>query len=449
MINNYEKYIVKSPQKTLKEKERNLALKFLNGFEILDKKNQDLLKKPNNPEYLHWESLERKSWLPKDKKGFWFLVKMMREYRKSNTVITPFNDKGYNQFSWVNLPRFQNFLHEFDLSINNDIAVTKIINDQEKKFIIRKSMIEEAIASSQIEGAHTSRKVAKEMIKSGREPRNNHEQMIYNNYKAMEEISKFKDENLSIDLILELHKILTKNDKKLEKNEIGQFRKEEVCITDGEYCYHEAPNAEFVQEELTKLIEFANKTFDANNMYFIHPIIKAIIIHFWIAYLHPFVDGNGRLARCLFYWYMLKNKYKIISYLPISRIIKKAPKQYGMSFVYSEQDGYDLTYFIDYNIRVIQRARKELEEYFIKQIQEEDGELEMGKKFDLNHRQIKALRTLKENKYINLKGYLNLLGVSKPTGIHDLKELKEKGLVTSKKIGREVRYYKTEKIGKV
>jgi len=441
MINNYEKYILKKPNKQSKEELEEFTIKFLT--------DRNIIEKANNPEYLHWENLERKSWLPKNKGGFWHSIKKTRNWRKVNIAIKPINEKENIRFSWINLARFQNFLHEFDLNINNDIAVTKIINDQERKFIIRKSVIEEAIASSQIEGAHTSRKVAKEMIKTGREPRNNHEQMIYNNYKAMEEIAKFKDKNLSIDLILELHKILTKNDKKLEKNEIGQFRKDEVCITDGEFCYHEAPNAKFVQQELTKLIEFANKTFDENNMHFIHPIIKAIMMHFWIAYLHPFVDGNGRLARCLFYWYMLKNKYKIISYLPISRIIKKAPKQYGMSFVYSEQDDYDLTYFIDYNIRIIQRAQKELEEYFVKQIQDEDKEAEISKKFDLNNRQIKPIRTLEENKYINLKGYLNLFGVSKPTGIQDLKELEQKEFVTSKKVGREVRYYKTEKIGKV
>ncbi|WP_366511954.1 Fic family protein [Maribacter sp.] len=42
---------------------------------------------------------------------------------------------------------------------------------------------------------------------------------------------------------------------------------------------------------------------------FIHPIVKASILHFLIGYIHPFVDGNGRTARAIFYWYLLKNGY--------------------------------------------------------------------------------------------------------------------------------------------
>ena len=54
---------------------------------------------------------------------------------------------------------------------------------------------------------------------------------------------------------------------------------------------------------------------------FIHPVIKAIIIHFVISFLHPFVDGNGRTVRSFFYWYMLKKGYALTEFLSISRII--------------------------------------------------------------------------------------------------------------------------------
>jgi hypothetical protein len=42
---------------------------------------------------------------------------------------------------------------------------------------------------------------------------------------------------------------------------------------------------------------------------FIHPVMRAITLHFWLAYDHPFCDGNGRTARALFYWSMLKQGY--------------------------------------------------------------------------------------------------------------------------------------------
>ncbi|MFC1659270.1 Fic family protein [Pseudomonadota bacterium] len=435
-----EKYILERP----KDKSIYSDTDLIESFQ----KNKELIEKANSPIYLHWKELKWKTeWLPRDKEKFWHIVKATRYYRKSYTLIESYEDKEKNFFTWVNLPRFQNFLHKFDLGIGGDIVANKTIDAQERKIIIRQSIIEEAIASSQVEGAHTSRKVAKEMIKFGRKPRDSSEQMIYNNYRAMERITECKDENLSLELILELHQILTKDDKTLKENEIGRFRDDEVYVTDGEFCYYEAPDPKFVQRELTKLIELANAPFSEDGSFFIHPVIEAIMLHFWISYLHPFVDGNGRLARCLFYWYMLKKGYWIISYLPISRIIKKSPKQYGMSFVYTEQDDSDLTYFIDYNIRKIQQAQKEFEEYYIRRIKETEKEEEINKNLDLNERQVQILRSLENGSFVTNKGYINIFDISKPTGISDLKDLERKDLIRSEKSGREVRYYK--KIGKI
>ncbi len=115
---------------------------------------------------------------------------------------------------------------------------------------------------------------------------------------------------------------------------------------------------------MEKLIQFSND--EPENATFIHPVIKAIIIHFWIGYLHPFTDGNGRLARLLFYWYLIKEGYWAFVYLPISKAIKLSPKQYSMAYIYSEQDDNDMTYFIDYNIKKIKLAVREFKKYLEK-----------------------------------------------------------------------------------
>ena len=60
---------------------------------------------------------------------------------------------------------------------------------------------------------------------------------------------------------------------------------------------------------------------------FIHPMIRSIILHFWLAYDHPFVDGNGRTARALFYWSMLRHGYWLFEFISISQIILKGPDQ--------------------------------------------------------------------------------------------------------------------------
>ena len=89
----------------------------------------------------------------------------------------------------------------------------------------------------------------------------------------------------------------------------------------------------------------------------------AIILHFWLAYDHPFVDGNGRTARALFYWGMLHSGYWLFEFISISSILTKSPVTYGLSFLYSETDENDLTYFIVAQTKVIRRAIEELHTY--------------------------------------------------------------------------------------
>jgi Fic family protein len=72
-------------------------------------------------------------------------------------------------------------------------------------------------------------------------------------------------------------------------------------------------------ERMRALCAFANMRTGVDG--FVHPIVRAIILHFMLAYDHPYVDGNGRTARALFYWSALKDGYWLIEYVSISRII--------------------------------------------------------------------------------------------------------------------------------
>jgi Fic family protein len=254
---------------------------------------------------------------------------------------------------------------------------------------------------------------------------------------------------MSLDMIMELHAMITKDTVDSE-NEKPRMRKsgEPVYVSDESrgFIYHEAPDIDFVKNELDRLIEFAN---DKDDEVFIHPIIKAIMLHFWMGYLHPFTDGNGRLARMLFYWYLVRKGYWAFVYLPISKIIKRSPKQYIMAYVYSEQDDNDLTYFIDYNLKKIKLAVKEFEEYLAKQ---SDKNIQMKKKaeikYDLNIRQVQLLQYLHNapDEYTTLKTHMNINQVAKMTASNDLKNLVNKGFLTFNKQGRNVYYYGTDKI---
>ena len=141
------------------------------------------------------------------------------------------------------------------------------------------------------------------MLRENRAPRNRSERMIFNNYNAMNFIRRRKDEPLTPDLILEAHRIITKGTLEDEGYE-GRLRdNDDIVVQDaltGD-VYHTPMSFEDVSASIQSVCEYAN-----DDSEFEHPIIKGIILHFMMAYIHPFMDGNGRLARALFYWYALK-----------------------------------------------------------------------------------------------------------------------------------------------
>ncbi len=127
---------------------------------------------------------------------------------------------------------------------------------------------------------------------------------------------------------------------------------------------HDPPKAHELPDRIELFCEFANS--QKHDPRFIHPVVKGILLHFWLAYIHPFADGNGRTARALFYWYMLANDYWLFEYLPISYHLKKSRAQYEKAFLYAEQDGDDATYFIVYHLKAIERALRSLQDYLAK-----------------------------------------------------------------------------------
>ncbi|MEA3272587.1 MAG: Fic family protein [Patescibacteria group bacterium] len=398
--------------------------------------------------YISWEKSQYKK-MPQGvtPEQFWHVVKTIRGYIKTETII---KDEDGNIFTWIKtLPGLEEFFHNIDFDTGGQLKIPSADIDEKKKMqFISRGIIEEAIASSQLEGAHTTRRVAKKMIQEGRKPRTTDEKMILNNYETMKAIEEeYKEKILSLEMMIELHKMITKDTFENPDQE-GRIRnkEEDIIVTDDKIIYHIAPNIKFVKEELNRLIKFANDEFGEP---FLHPVIKAIMIHFWIGYLHPFPDGNGRIARALFYWYLLRNGYWAFAYLPISKIIKNSSKQYGMAYVYSEQDDNDLTYFIDYNIRKIEQAIDEFKDYATTKAGENRIINKLSKnKYNLNDRQIRLLQYYFEEKdaYTTTKTYTNIYQVSKKTAINDLKKLKRSGFLYTKKRGRNVLYYSTDKI---
>jgi len=259
-----------------------------------------------------------------------------------------------------------------------------------ERYLVR-SLMEEAMTSSQLEGAATTTQVAKEMLRSGRAPRDYGERMIWNNYATMRELKRWCQRPLTPDAVFEMHRMLT--DGTLDADSAGRFRRadEDIVVQDETgNVLHVPPAASELPRRLKALCDFANQ--DDDDEHFIHPVVRAILIHFQIGYDHPFFDGNGRTARALFYWSMLRSGFWMAEYLSISSILRQAPSQYTRAYLFTETDASDTTYFVSHQLDVLLKAIEGVHGYIARKQQaqtEAETLLKPGSKLarSLNHRQ--------------------------------------------------------------
>jgi Fic family protein len=264
--------------------------------------------------------------------------------------------------------------------------------------------------------------------------------MILNNFATMQWIAELKKEPLSPQMVFDIHRLVTAKTL-ADPTAAGRFRKSDeqrVVGDDFGEVYHEPPSAEELEDRLGAMCEFANAK---TPNFFVHPVVRAIILHFWLAYDHPFVDGNGRTARALFYWAMLRNGYWLFEFISISNILRKAPIKYGRSFLYTETDENDLTYFIVAQTKVIRRAIEELHAYIGRKTTEV-RELESHlRALDLfNHRQVDIVRHALKHPYqqYTIASHQKTHNVVYQTARSDLLDLHARGVLDRKKRGKQM-----------
>ncbi len=402
-------------------------------------------------QYLSWDEIRRKQWTQKDTEKIWWSMKMARA---QNEKLLPIMDKE-GVFYSLDPTRHAEFLHEVTLELGGNMLGITDFSEGDKKQIIRRNLIEESIASSKLEGANTSREAARRMLSKGRKPRNKSESMIANNHATMmwiEETGRLQ--KLSLEMLFELHRKVVsgtlanpKHEGKLRETLNAKGKKLVIAPWDHETIAYTTPDREFVEAELPKLITFAN---GEDNSPFIHPLIKAIMLHFWVGLLHPFEDGNGRLARILFYWSMLRQGYWAFSYLSLSERILKSPVQYAMAYINSEQDDYDLNYFVQYNIEKLQLARQHMQTYLRSKVLENKERTRVAESGQgLNVRQIRLLQFLHlgESTSTNVAEHHNTNpDIGYISAVTDLKSLVEKNFLRKVKNGRNVIYLPTDKV---
>lgn len=396
--------------------------------------------------YRHWDTFRHAPPLT----GFsaeqqWLAVKLARRALYRHLPLADGQGIPF-QFALPNVAL--EYLHRIDLDAAGAIkGVSQVTDPATRDTYLFRSLVEEAITSSQLEGASTTRKDAKEMIQEGRAPRDRSERMIFNNFRAMELVREIKAEPLTPEIVIRLQRELTTGTLD-DPGAAGRFRTagDAIVISDETgTILHTPPAAEQLEERMQVMCAFANGDGGGE---FIPPPVRAILLHFWLAYDHPFVDGNGRTARALFYWSMARQGYWLCEYVSISRILQQARSAYSRAYLYTETDDNDATYFLLYQLGVLCRAIEDLHAFLArkaKQLRETEELVRRAKavKGELNPRQLAlvhhALRHA-EAAY-TMESHRRSHGVTYETARTDLLNLVKKKLLTKVRGGRIYRFY--------
>lgn len=396
--------------------------------------------------YRHWDTLRHvKPPAGLTTEQWWFGVKLARQ---NIYQPLPLRDKSNRPFQYALPGVALQMLQLIDRDASGNLEGNPQVTDlQTRDTYLFRSLVEEAITSSQLEGASTTRRVAKEMIQSGREPRDQSERMILNNYEAMLFVRGLFNERLTPAHVTELQRILTHLAIE-DAAASGRLRlpADDIHVADdvtGEPL-HIPPLASELPQRLQALCDFANS--ESPDEY-VHPVVRSIILHFWLGYDHPFVDGNGRTARALFYWSMARQGYWLCEFISISRILKAARSSYSRSFLYTETDDNDATYFLLHQLRVIQKAIDDLHAYLKRKASEIQATAQalashgaLGRV--LNHRQIALLNHAMKNPgtLYTIDSHGRSHRISYATSRSDLLTLSQKKLLDQRRLGRKFEF---------
>lgn len=383
-----------------------------------------------------------------DPEVVWAWVKMART---SGARTLPLAARAGQSLTYIVTDGVQQELHMIDQELAGMLGADdeQPLSAEHKRRFVVSSLMDEAIASSQIEGASTLHAVAKAMLREARPPRSKSERMIVNNYKAIRFMAERAKQPLTPELLLELQTMLTA-DTLDNPDHAGRFRRDEDRVTVGKNgsneVVHVPPPAAELGHRLQSLCAFANDTNQAGGS-FVHPVVRASALHYQIGFDHPFCDGNGRTARIVFLWSMLRSGYWLVEFLPISRLILESTGQYGKAYINTETDGADFTYFLVYMVGVLGKARQEFRAKLVRQRKEFAAAQGLFASDDrLNHRQrellLHALRH--PGTVYSIEGHQESNQVARNTARTDLLSLVEMGYLMQSRAGKRFEFMATD-----
>jgi Fic family protein len=396
--------------------------------------------------YLHWDKLRHLPPVDGLSSQEWWLA--LKWKRSGNRLTFPtLQAIDGRPLSVTRHARLDAAVARMDRLLAGQIAMPEAArNASTRDQFVASSLMEEAIHSSLFEGAVSTREAAKELLRSDRAPISRDERMILNNYRAMRRLREMARSPLTLDTVLELHRILTEGTLE-QPDAAGRLQRPDekrVHVVDDRLyrVVYTPPPAESLPARMARLIEFANGE-DIVEGQFVHPVLRSVLLHFQLAYDHPFQDGNGRTARALFYWSMLRRGYWLAEFFSISRPIYRQRQPYELAYLQVESDEQDGTYFVLQQLDVLAEAVDELFAYVERKSQAQNRlRARVRGRNDLNHRQLALLdHALRHAEAVYTHdSHANSHRISIVTARADLQALVSAGMLVQARSGKRLVY---------
>lgn len=264
--------------------------------------------------------------------------------------------------------------------------------------------------------------------------------MILNNFRAMQYVGDNRHEPITPTRLFELHRMVTDGtlDNPDAAGRLQTVDDERVSVwsPSGEQL-HVPPAAEELVGRLDLLCRFAN---GEDGGAYVPPVLRALAVHFMFGHDHYFEDGNGRTARAVFYWVMLREGFWLTEFITVSKLLKAAPSQYARSYLLTEGDEGDLTHFFIYHLGIVRRAIQGLHDYLDLKAREL-AQLKAAvseRQGEFNYRQLALLEHAlrKGDSAYTVHSHSMSHQVSGETARKDLTDLAQRGLMVAQRRGK-------------
>ncbi len=267
-------------------------------------------------------------------------------------------------------------------------------------------------------------------------------QEVINYRKAMELLAEFRIQNseFRIDegMIKKLHKITV--NKILPQEKCGEYRKTKVVIRNnqtGEVSFR-PPDAPMVEVQINDLLAFINTSQEQD----IHPVLESGIVHYELAKIHPFVDGNGRVARALSTLILFAKGYDIRKFFSLEEYFDRNASNYYQALQSVAKNNEDLTKWLEYFTEglaiELNKIKERVERISVDgKIKEKLG----GKPLLLTDRQLKVIEYIQKTGYLQNKAFEQLFPmVSEDTILNELKVLLKNGIIRKQGVTKGAKY---------